>query len=694
MNIIRCIVRGQRLSVNVPVMADLTLNYFNVDVNFDDVWDEYPHRWIHLHRDDDPTVGGDWLLDEDNKVESESGINLNAGLWNVWVHGSLSVGGEEVSRITTVVKQIKVEESGTDGGLMPSVPESNVEQITAIATEAKEIAEGVREDADNGVFNGATFTPNVDSSGVLSWTNDKDLPNPNPASVIGPAGPQGVAGPTGPQGPQGPQGEDGEGFHLSGTVATVNDLPSDPDEGTAYGVGTELPYHVYIYNDSTGWVDYGPIVQGPQGPTGPQGPKGDTGDTGPVGPQGATGATGPQGPTGPTGPQGPTGPAGEDAPDDYVLVQDTQPTSTTNKIWIKSNTSNGVQIPEMTDLCRPNLLDNWYFVGGGSQHGYGVFPINQRGQTVYYDGIGPDRWYVGGTNQTTTVSADGVTYTLPATSNNNFHQYVQIGKSLAGKTVTASILVTGGSNMGFSISRNTWAPLAAVNLIVDGLYSVTTTIPSDYTGDYLIYRVYAYNSQNPATVTIKATKLEIGSTQTLAHQEGGAWLLNELPNWPEQFYRCTTYEKSGMLKSSANGTISVATAGTDYLTPGTNYSRVEKTNRNQTYTLTVIDNCKTFWDRWSSDSSMNTVTWSLTAANSANMPAGTEFRFTYVYVQNCYLSISGVRCEHTDLGEFVTKNTSATVTFPIRSIITLKKIDANTSAGDVWILSGNVELVT
>lgn len=30
-----------------------------------------------------------------------------------------------------------------------------------------------------------------------------------------------------------------------------------------------------------------------------------------------------------------------------------------------------------------NLLDNWYFVGGGSQQGGGQFPINQRGQTSY-----------------------------------------------------------------------------------------------------------------------------------------------------------------------------------------------------------------------------------------------------------------------------------------------------------------------
>lgn len=36
--------------------------------------------------------------------------------------------------------------------------------------------------------NGATFTPKVDSSGNLSWTNDKGLPNPSAVNIKGPAG--------------------------------------------------------------------------------------------------------------------------------------------------------------------------------------------------------------------------------------------------------------------------------------------------------------------------------------------------------------------------------------------------------------------------------------------------------------------------------------------------------------------------
>ena len=43
----------------------------------------------------------------------------------------------------------------------------------------------------NGEY-GATFTPYVNSSGVISWTNDKDLPNPQAVNIKGPVGDDGV----------------------------------------------------------------------------------------------------------------------------------------------------------------------------------------------------------------------------------------------------------------------------------------------------------------------------------------------------------------------------------------------------------------------------------------------------------------------------------------------------------------------
>lgn len=51
---------------------------------------------------------------------------------------------------------------------------------------------------------GATFYPELSEEGVLSWTNDKDLDNPEPISIRGPKGDKGDTGARGPQGEVGP----------------------------------------------------------------------------------------------------------------------------------------------------------------------------------------------------------------------------------------------------------------------------------------------------------------------------------------------------------------------------------------------------------------------------------------------------------------------------------------------------------
>lgn len=42
--------------------------------------------------------------------------------------------------------------------------------------------------------NGATFTPSVSEDGVLSWTNDRELPNPEPVNIKGEKGDDGKDG--------------------------------------------------------------------------------------------------------------------------------------------------------------------------------------------------------------------------------------------------------------------------------------------------------------------------------------------------------------------------------------------------------------------------------------------------------------------------------------------------------------------
>ena len=50
---------------------------------------------------------------------------------------------------------------------------------------------------------GATFIPSVSADGVISWTNDKGLPNPKPVNI------KGIKGDKGDKGEAGENGKDG-----------------------------------------------------------------------------------------------------------------------------------------------------------------------------------------------------------------------------------------------------------------------------------------------------------------------------------------------------------------------------------------------------------------------------------------------------------------------------------------------------
>lgn len=144
------------------------------------------------------------------------------------------------------------------------------------------------------------------------------------------------------------------GISIVGQVDTAADLPDpaeyDGDYGDAYIVGTEQPFHYYIFTrafegqENPSWFDLGQFpVPGPQGATGATGPAGPTPnvamevgsvstlnagqsatasivksgtDANPLFtvslgiPQGAQGVQGPQGPQGPQGQKGDTGPQG------------------------------------------------------------------------------------------------------------------------------------------------------------------------------------------------------------------------------------------------------------------------------------------------------------------------------------------------------------------------------------------------
>ena len=110
------------------------------------------------------------------------------------------------------------------------------------------------------------------------------------------------------------------GLDIKDIVATYNDLPTTAEQGNIYAVGTEKPFELYVYNDSS-WVNLGQFPKA--GPKGDQGPKGQDGNPGPrgltgeQGPRGYTGAQGIPGQAGPKGEQGPQGIQGPEGPRGY-----------------------------------------------------------------------------------------------------------------------------------------------------------------------------------------------------------------------------------------------------------------------------------------------------------------------------------------------------------------------------------------
>lgn len=179
-----------------------------------------------------------------------------------------------------------------------------------------------------------------------------------------------------------------------------------------------------------------------------------------------------------------------------------------------------------------NLMDNWYFIGGGSQQGGGQLPINQRGQTEYVGaGYTIDRWNANGYGKIE-LGSDGIVMTRAGT----YYRIVQKFDdytSFAGKTVTLSMLMdadlffatftiggTGGD--GVTIAPN-------INV-----YSLGESLP-----------LAIQLNQDGSSGKIKAVKLELGAQQTLAHQDAdGNWVLNDPPpNKALELAKCQRYAK-------------------------------------------------------------------------------------------------------------------------------------------------------
>lgn len=191
-----------------------------------------------------------------------------------------------------------------------------------------------------------------------------------------------------------------------------------------------------------------------------------------------------------------------------------------------------------------NLLDNWYFVGGGTS---GKFPINQRGQTSYTGpGYAIDRWKIPGDGGTLTVNQNGITYQNTTENTAHLSEYLELSSLIPGEQYTMSALFAGGSaakaaefvcyrpgSPGYSVFTGNAVEGA-------GLSSVTFIVPEDTTS--LEARMITWPYGTTGDFTAIAAKLELGDRQTLAYQDDeGNWRLYEIPDYAEELLRCQRY---------------------------------------------------------------------------------------------------------------------------------------------------------
>ena len=183
-------------------------------------------------------------------------------------------------------------------------------------------------------------------------------------------------------------------------------------------------------------------------------------------------------------------------------------------------------------IINKNLLDNGYFIGGGSQQGGGQFPINQRGETEYTTpGYTVDRWKMNVAGTTLQIK-NGEGLSLTADANGDFSQPFEQNQVLVpGEVYTLSVLVKEISGQ------------AAMTV-----YGCPTVLPLKVGINSLTFSAneYSYLAVIPVyslagSITIIAAKLELGSQQTLAHKEGDKWVLNDVPDYATELAKCQRY---------------------------------------------------------------------------------------------------------------------------------------------------------
>lgn len=203
---------------------------------------------------------------------------------------------------------------------------------------------------------------------------------------------------------------------------------------------------------------------------------------------------------------------------------------------IVTNTLNITNLKDKTTYySNKNLLDNWYFIN----------PINQRGQTTY-TGIGYtiDRFAIQNQQVTVNITDNGLVLSVSQSGNYSFTQLNE-RKYFNGNTITFSALYN-FDNVVYLTSGVFDIPNDNINHDLGNYYLQNNYGYLDIVAQSdgrILFRYITTNLPADKNIAFIAWKVEVGSQQTLAHQDSsGNWILNDAPpNYKQELTKCQVY---------------------------------------------------------------------------------------------------------------------------------------------------------
>lgn len=273
-----------------------------------------------------------------------------------------------------------------------------------------------------------------------------------------------------------------------------------------------------------------------------------------------------------------------------------------------SNNYNILHTGNLTDYVanvNPNILDNWYFGNPVDQRGgyvvtpgqllysvadltvgadpsdgyYQVISHNDREAHIKVNDV--DRWayfpncvrgYTGAvftidrwalTNSNGSIRLDNLGMHITGnTGDTNLVQYIQDYAQYAGKTMTMSCIADG------KLYQRTFTIPKSLPTSATSYGYIETPNGGLWTRGSTANMYVQIRGKSGLTQNYFACKLELGTQQTLAHQDAnGNWVLNEIPDYNEQLLRCCmntayssdTYANNKITANAINATPDIVT---------------------------------------------------------------------------------------------------------------------------------------